>query len=169
MRIALVIALIVLPLPTALWDRRRRRPVPDISTGGCPTRTWCADKQSFDVRFGIRRIEATFTVAANGFGWHQTFTNVKETFNSWDAVGAWCFAPGTLLFSTQQERGPRLGVYELRPEDLATIVDGYFKRYAPQAEWSGPDWECTPTGLSGPNPTNLSKVRELLEPASSAQ
>jgi hypothetical protein len=43
------------------------------------------------------------------------------------------------------------------------------QRNAPQAEWSGPDWECTPTGLSGPNPTNLSKVRELLEAASSAQ
>lgn len=47
------------------------------------------------------------------------------------------------------------------------IVDGYFKRYAPQAEWSSPEWECTPAGLSGPNPTDLSKVRELLKAASS--
>jgi hypothetical protein len=58
-----------------------------------------------------------------------------------------------------------LGVHELEPEELATLVDGYFKKYAPQAEWGGPDWECTLAGLSGPNPTDLSKVRELLEAA----
>ena len=87
--------------------------------------------------------------------------------SAWDAVAAWCFAPGTLLFRTQQGNDPRLAIYELEPEDQATIVDGYFKRYAAQAEWSGPEWECTPAGLGGPNPANLSKVRELLEAASS--
>jgi hypothetical protein len=161
-RSAMTVALIVLSLPAAGQTQT-------TTATGHPESDphWGADKQTFDVSFGIRRVEATFTVATNGFGWHQTFTDVKQTFNSWKAVTAWCFAPRTLLFRTQQDPASRLGLYELEPEDLETIVDGYFKRYAPQAEWSDPEWECTPAGLSGPNPTDLSRVRELLEAASS--
>ena len=165
MRIAMAIALIVLPLPTAIWGQTQTTTATSHFEGWLSDAHWGADKQTFDVRFGIRRVEATFTVAKNGFGWYQTFTTVKQTFNSWEAVTAWCFAPGTLLFRTRQ--GPGLGVYELEPEDLVAIVDGYFKKYAPQAEWSAPGWECTTAGLMRPNPTDLSRVRELLEDASS--
>jgi hypothetical protein len=56
--------------------------------------------------------------------------------------------------------------YGLKPEDLVTIVDGYFKKYVPQREWSSPGWECSVANLSRPNPADLSKVRELLEAAS---
>ena len=163
MRIALTIALIVLPLPAALSGQTQT----GHFEGWLSDAHWGADKQTFDVRFGVRKVEATFTVAKNGFGWQQAFTGVKETFNSWESVTAWCFAPGTVLFRTQQDGSSRFGVYEVKPEDLVTIVDGYFKRYAPQAEWSSPDWKCTPAGLSGRNPTDMSKVRELLEAASS--
>lgn len=167
MRIAMTIALFVLPLPTAIWGQTQTTTRTGHFDGWLSDAHWGADKQTFDVRFGIRHVEATFTVAKNGFGWHQTFTNIKETFNSWKAVTAWCFAPGALLFRTQQDPGPRLGVYELKPDDLVTIVDGYFKKYAPQAEWSAPGWACTTAGLMGPNPTDLSRVRELLKAASS--
>jgi hypothetical protein len=166
MRINIAIALIVLPLPIAICGQTQTTAGTGHFEGWLSDAHWGADKQTFDVRLGTRRVEATFTVAKNGFGWHRTFTNVKETFNSWEAVTAWCAAPGALLFRTQQA-DPRLGVYELEPEVLATIVDGYFKRYAPQAEWSAPGWECTTAGLMGPNPTDLSRVRELLKAASS--
>jgi hypothetical protein len=32
-------------------------------------------------------------------------------------------------------------------------------------EWSGPDWQCTAAALSGRNPADMAKVRELLEAA----
>ncbi len=124
------------------------------------------DKQTFDVRFGSRHVEATFTVAANGFGWHQTFTSSKEIFNSWKTVTAWCWAPGTVLFRAQQ-RPSGLGIYDLKPEDLATIVDEYFKKYAPEAEWIGPESECTNAALYRPHPADMARTRELLEAASS--
>lgn len=108
MRIATTIALIVLPLPITIWGQTQTTTGAGHFEGWLSDAHWGADKQTFDVRFGIRRVEATFTVAKNGFGWHQTFTNAKETFNSWGAVAAWCFAPGTVLFRAQHERGPRL-------------------------------------------------------------
>lgn len=167
MRISMTIALIVLSLPTSIFAQTRTAAGTGHFEGWLSDAHWGADKQTFDVPFGIRHVDATFTVAKNGFGWHQAFTNAKETFHSWQAVAAWCSAPGTLVFRTKQDPGPRFGVYELEPDDLAAIVDGYFKRYAPQAEWSDPEWKCTLAGLSGPNPTDLSRVRELLEAATS--
>lgn len=169
MRIANTRAWLVLALPTALWGQTPTPTATAHSDVWVSDAQWGESKQTFDVRLGVRGVEATFTVAKNGFGWQRTFTNVKETFNRWGAVVAWCSAPGTLLFRTRQQSGPRLGIYEVRAEELATIVDGYFKKYAPQAEWSGPEWECTPATFRGPNPSDLSKVRELLEAASSEQ
>jgi hypothetical protein len=151
-RIAPTLAPILLLLPVSVWSQQ-----------------WGADKQTFDVRFGFRHVEATFTVAEHGFGWHQTFTSSKETFNSWESVTAWCSAPGTVLFRSQQHPSAGLGVYELKPEDLVAIVDGYFKKYAADAEWSGAGWECTSVGLSRPHPAKMSKIRELLEAASSEE
>jgi hypothetical protein len=162
---ATTIALIVLPLPTTIWAQAQPTAGTGHFEGWLSEAQWGADKQTFDVRFGFQQVEATFTVAKNGFGWHRTFTSVKETFNPWGSVAAWCSAPGTLLFRAQQA-GPGLGVYELTAEELATIVDGYFKRYAPHAERSAPEWECTLGGLNGPSPADRSKVRELLEAAS---
>jgi len=126
---------------------------------------WGANKQTFDAKFGIRHVEATFSVATNGFGWHQTFTGSKETFRPWDDVTAWCSGPGTVLVRTRQSP-PHFDVYDLRPDDLVTIVDEYFKKYVPRLEWSSPRWECTPANLTRPNPADMSRVRELLEAAS---
>ncbi len=117
-----------------------------------------ADKQTFEVRFGIRHVEATFTVAANGFGWHQTFTSSKEVFNSWGSVTAWCSAPGTALYRSQQHPSAGLGVYDLEPADLVTIVDEYFRKYVPEGRFlrealahAGTVVDNTPTkrGLGG--------------------
>ena len=165
MRIATTLAPMLLLLPVAAWSQA---PV-TADTGHfeewLSDAQWGADKQTFEVRFGIRHVEATFTVAANGFGWHQTFTGSKEVFNSWRSVTAWCSAPGTVLFRGQQHPSAGLGAYDVEPADLVTIVDEYFRKYAPEAEWSGADWECTAAALSRPNPAQMSKVRELLEAA----
>ena len=167
MRIATTLAPILLLFPYSVWSQAQTTADTGHFEGWLSDAQWGADKQTFDVRFGIRHVEATFTVAANGFGWHQTFTGMKETFNSWKSVTAWCSAPGTVLFRAQQRPSSGLGVYDLEPEDFVTIVDEYFKKYAPEAEWSGAGWECTPAALSRPHPADMSKVRELLEAASS--
>ena len=70
-------------------------------------------------------------------------------------------------FHGQQHPSAGLGVYDLEPADLVTIVGEYFRKYAPEAEWIGADWECTSAALSRPHPARMSKVRELLEAASS--
>lgn len=114
-------------------------------------------------------MEATFTVSENSFGWQQTFTGMKQTFNRWQDLVAWCLAPGALHYRVQQAPGRHGSLYDVEPDVLAIIVDGYFRKYAPQAEWSGPEFQCTPGRLSGPPPSHLSKVRELLEAASSEQ
>jgi hypothetical protein len=126
-----------------------------------------ADTLAFDGRLRTGGADVAFAVSKNGFGWRRTFTDEKETFVSWAAVTAWCLAPGTLTFRAEQH--PVRGVSDLTPEALATIVDGYFKQYAPEAEWSAPEWQCTPAALNGPHPANMSKVRELLEAVSSRQ
>jgi len=167
MRIATTLAPILLLLsPVSAWSQAQAISESGHFEGWLSDAQWGADKQTFDVRFGIRRVEATFTVAANGFGWHQTFTGSKEVFNSWQSVTAWCSAPGTVLFRGQQHPSAGLGVYDVKLEDLVTIVTEYFKKYAPEAEWSGADWECTSAALARPHPAQMSKVRELLEAAS---
>ena len=145
MRIAMTLALVMLPL--AAWSQ------------------WGDDKQTFDARFGMRHVEANFTVANNGFGWQRAFTDSQTTFNAWSDVTAWCSAPGTVLVRTRQSPSHH-DFYDLTPEDLVTIVDGYFKKHVPELEWSSPGWECTMANLSRPNPADLAKVRELLEAAS---
>jgi hypothetical protein len=151
----------MLLLPLAAWSQG-----PASGTGHfAQALSWGANKQTFDARFGIRHVEATFSVATNGFGWLQTFTGSKETFRAWSDVTAWCSGPGTVLVRTRSSP-PHFDVYDLKPEDLVTIVDGYFKKYVPELQWSSPGWECTQANLSRPNPADLSKVRELLEAAS---
>jgi len=167
MRIATTLAPILLLFPVAAWSQAQVTSDTGHFERWLSDAQWGADKQTFEVRFGIRHVEATFTVAANGFGWHQTFTSSKEVFNSWGSVTAWCSAPGTVLFRSQQHPSAGLGVYDLEPADLVTIVDEYFRKYAPEAEWSGADWECTSGALTRPNPAQMSKVRDLLEAASS--
>jgi hypothetical protein len=162
MRIATTLAAILL-LPVSLWSQAQTTTDAGHFAGWLAGAHWGADKQTFDVRSGNRHVEATFTVAANGFGWHQTFTTSEGTFNPWANVTAWCSAPGTVAFRTRQR--PSSGVYDLAPEDLVTIVDKYFKKYVPAMEWSGPDWQCTAAALSGRNPADMAKVRELLEAA----
>jgi hypothetical protein len=166
MRIATTIASVLLVGPVAVSGQTQATAGTGHFEGWLSDASWGADKQTFDVRFGIRHVEATFTVAKNGFGWHRTFTDSKETFDSWADVTAWCWAPGTVALRVKQGP-PGFVVYQLEPEDLATIVDGYFKKYAPAAEWSGPEFECTPARLGGPHPANASRIRELLEAASS--
>lgn len=163
MRIA---ALWLMPLlPLAAWGQEQATSSAGHFEGALSGAQWGADKLSFDARFGIRHVEATFTVAKNGFGWQRAFTDSKETFNSWADITAWCSAPGTVLARTRQSPS-RVEVYDLEAEDHATIVDGYFKKYVPELEWSSPGWECTSASLSRPNPADMSKVRELLEAAS---
>ena len=53
-------------------------------------------------------------------------------------------------FHGQQHPSAGLGVYDLEPADLVTIVGEYFRKYAPEAD-----------------PPQMSKVRDLLEAASS--
>jgi hypothetical protein len=161
MRIATTFTLILL-LPISGWGQAASAPG---HFADWPS-DWGAEKRTFDVRFGFQHVEATFSVAQNGFGWQRAFTDSKETFNAWADVTAWCWAPGTLAFRTRQGAGLDQGVYGIKPEDLATVVDGYFKKYVPEAEWSAPGWACTPAALNRPNPANMSKVRELLEAAS---
>jgi hypothetical protein len=165
MRTALTIAVILSLPPAPVWGQAQTSSTTGHFEGWPTAQSWGADKQTFDVRFGVRRVEATFTVAQNGFGWHQTFTGMKETFRRWGDVTAWCSGPGTVALRTEQDSSPRFVVYELKPADLTTIVDGYFKRYAAAAEWRGPDFECTPAHLRGPHPANASKIRDLLEDA----
>ena len=166
MRTATIIALVLLLLPAAVWGQAPAAPAAGHFADWPANARWGADKQTFDVRYGIRNVEATFTVSQNGFGWHRTFTDMKETFDSWANVTAWCSAlPGTVALRTQSG-APRFVVNGLEPEALATIVDGYFKKYVPAAEWSGPEFRCTLQRLSGPHPAAASKVRELLEAAS---
>src|SRR5688572_25248572 len=100
MRIALTIALVLLLLPVAVGGQAQTPPATGHFEGWLSDANWGADKQTFDVRFGVQHVEATFTVAQNGFGWHRTFTNSKETFNSWPDVTAWCWAPGTVALRT---------------------------------------------------------------------
>jgi hypothetical protein len=83
---------------------------------------WGANKKTFEVLFGVRRAAATFAVAEGGFGWHVSFTNFDETFNVWDDVKSWCSAPQTVVFSTAQRGGQPFAMYDIAPEDLATIV-----------------------------------------------
>ena len=156
---------VMLRLPLAAWSQEQAPSAAGHFEGALSGAQWGTDKQTFDARFGNRHVEATFSVATNGFGWHQTFTGSKETFNAWGDVAAWCSAPGTVLIRTRQSPS-HFDVYDLMPEDLVTIVDGYLKKYVPELEWSSPGWACSPAGLSRPNPANLSKVRELLEAAS---
>ena len=163
MRIATTLGLMLL-LPLAAWSQEQATSAAGHFEGTLSGVQWGADKLSFDARLGIRHVEATFTVAKNGFGWRRTFTDAKETFNAWGAITAWCSAPGTVLARTRQSPS-RVEVYDLTPEDFATIVDGYFKKYVPELQWSSPGWECTQANLSRPNPADLSKVRELLEAA----
>lgn len=162
MRIATTLGLLVLPL--VAWSQEQSSSGAGHFEGALSGVQWGADKLSFEARFGIRHVEATFTVAKNGFGWRRAFTDSKETFNAWGDVTAWCSAPGTVLARTRQSPS-RLEVYDLEAEDHATIVDGYFKKYVAELEWSSPGWECTQANLSRPNPADLSKVRELLEAA----
>jgi hypothetical protein len=169
MRIATAVAPILLLLPVSIWGQAQATSGTGHFDKWLSDAHWGPDKQTFDARFGIQHVEATFTVAENGFGWQRTFTDQKETFNSWADVTAWCWAPGTVLVRTRQDSSPRFFVYDLKPEDLAMIVDGYFKSYAAATEWSSPGWECTPAGLSRPNPADMSKIRELLEAASSGK
>jgi hypothetical protein len=169
MRTALTIAVILSLPPAAVWGQAQASSTTSHFDDWPSAASWGADQQTFDVRFGIRRVEATFTVARNGFGWHQTFTGMKQTFSRWGDLTAWCWGPGTVALRTEQDSSPRFVVYELKPADLATIVDGYFKRYAAAAEWSGPDFECTPARLGGPHPANASKIRDLLEAAATEQ
>jgi hypothetical protein len=163
MRIATTLAAILLLLPVSLWGQSQAAADTGHFERWLSGAHWGADKQTFDVRFGIRHVEAAFTVAENGFGWHRAFTTAEDTFNAWADVTAWCSAPGTVAFRTRQR--PSSGVYDLGPEDLATIVEQYFKKYAPAVEWSGPEWQCTTGALSGRDPADLAKVRELLEAA----
>lgn len=168
MRIATALApILLLLLPVSAWSQAQAISESGHFEGWLSEAQWGADKLTFDVRFGIRHVEATFTVAANGFGWQQTFTGSKEVFNTWESVTAWCSAPRTVLFRSRQPPSAGLGVYDLEPADLVTIVDEYFRKYAPEAEWSGADWECTSAALTQPHPAQMSKVRELLEAASS--
>ena len=163
MRIATLGLMLLLPL--GAWSQEQATSSAGHFEGTLSGAQWGADKLSFDARFGIRHEEATFTVAKNGFGWHRTFTAAKDAFSAWGDVTAWCSAPGTVLVRTRQSPSHH-DFYDLTPEDLATIVDGYFKKYVPELQWSSPGWECTPANLSRPNPADLSRVRELLEAAS---
>jgi hypothetical protein len=143
MRIAATLALIVL-LPLAAWGQSQPASA-TVHFEDWPASThWASDKQSFDVKMGVRRADATFTVATNGFGWHWSFTGGNETFNRWADVTAWCWAPGTVSFRIQRNRP--MAVYSLEPEVLAAIVDGHFNKFAAEVEWSGDNWACTPLG-----------------------
>ena len=64
-------------------------------------------------------------------------------------------------------------------QEQATSGTGHFEGALSGAQWGAdktnvrckvrsppPGWECTAANLSRPNPTDLSKVRELLEAAS---
>lgn len=160
------IALVLLLVPTAVWSQAQAPSATGHFEDWPASARWGADKQTFDVRYGIRNVEATFTVSQNGFGWHRTFTDMKETFDPWANVTAWCSVPpGTVALRTK-EGAPRFVVSGLEPEALATVVGGYFKKYAPAAEWSGPEFKCTLQRLTGPHPDAASRVRELLEAAS---
>ena len=163
MRIGTLALMLLLPL--AAWSQEQPSSGAGHFEGALSGAQWGANKLSFDAKFGIRHVEATFTVASNGFGWRTAFNDSKETFNAWGDVTAWCSAPGTVLARTRQSP-PRVEVHELAPEDFVTIVDGYFKKYVPEREWSGPGWECTQANLSRPNPADMSRVCELLEAAS---
>ena len=118
MRIGTTLGLMLLPL--AAWSEQQTTSGAGHFEGALSGAQWGADKQTFDARFGFRHVEATFTVATNGFGWHRTFTDSKETFNAWGDITAWCSAPGTVLVRTRQSPS-RVEVYDLMPEDLVTI------------------------------------------------
>jgi hypothetical protein len=169
MRTAVTVTLGLLLLPVVAGGQTPATSATGHFEGWLSDASWGADKQTFEARFGVRRVEATFTVAGNGFGWRQTFTDMKETFSRWGDVTAWCSAPGIVALRTKQDPSPRFVVYELKPADLATIVDGYFKKYAAETEWRGPGFECTPARLNGPHPTGASKIRDLLEAAATEQ
>jgi hypothetical protein len=163
MRIAATLTAILLLLPVSFRGQAQATSDTGHFAGWPSGAHWGPDKRTFDVRFGIRHVEAAFTVAENGFGWHRAFTTSEDTFNAWAEVTAWCSAPGTVAFRTS--RRPSSGVYELEPENLVTIVEQYFKKYAPAVEWSGPQWQCTAAALSGRNPADMAKIRDLLEGA----
>jgi hypothetical protein len=169
MRIAVTLTLILLLLPVSVGSQEQATSGSGHFEGWLSGPAWGADRQTFDVTFGIRRVEATFTVAQNGIGWHRAFTSVQETFNPWEEVTAWCWAPGTVAFRTQQPAPRVFGVYDLEPGDLVTIVDEYFRKYVPEAEWSAPVWQCNPLRLNGRNPADMSRIVELLEAASSEE
>src|SRR5688572_27658957 len=115
MRIATTLGLLLLPL--AAWSQEQSSSGAGHFEGALSGAQWGSEKQTFDVRFGVRHVEATFTVASNGFGWHRAFTDSKATFNAWGDITAWCSAPGTVLARTRQSP-PRVEVYDLTPDDF---------------------------------------------------
>src|SRR5262245_14468081 len=131
MRIATLGLMLLLPL--AARSQEQQPSSAGHVEGALSAPQWGADKQTFDARFGPRHMEATLTVANNGFGWHRTFTTSTDTFNAWRDVTAWCSAPGTVLVRTRQSPSHH-DFYELTPADLASIVDGYFKKYVSEME-----------------------------------
>lgn len=128
---------------------------------------WGADKQSFEAATAqsIRSRIVVFAVAENGFGQRTAFTDSKWTFDTWGNVSAWCTAPGTLLVRLGEDRDPTV-FQDFDAEDLSTIVDAYFGKYASEFEVSGP--ECTRSGLRLPDPNapDRARVIEILEAAS---
>ncbi len=167
MRFAVTLSLTLLLLTVSVQGQEQATSGSGHFEGWLSGPVWGADKQTFNVTFGIRRLEATFAVAQNGFGWRQAFINPEEIFTPWEEVTAWCRGPDSLAFRTRQSPSRGFGVYDLGPDDLVTIVDEYFRKYIQEVEWSAPGWECTPTGLNQRNPADMSRIIELLEAASS--
>lgn len=164
MRIAATLTPLLLLLPASVWAQAPSAADPGHFEGW-PDAHWGADKQSFEGRAGLRGVETTFAVAKNGFGWHRTYTGSKDTFNAWGDVTAWCWGPGTVAIRMRQR--PPIDIHDLDPEALRTIVESYFQKYAADAEWSAPEWQCTPRALNSPPPANTARIVELLEAAGS--
>jgi len=164
MRIATILALTLLLLPVSLLGQA---PVVSV-TQWQSDELWGSDRQTFEAKFHVRHVQATFTVAANGFGWHQTFTNQNPVFSRWENVTAWCRGPGTVMFLTEQYARTPLGIHDLTPEDLGAIVDDYFQVHVPEVEVAGEGQECTSAGLlrPGPDPADVARIIDLIEEAS---
>lgn len=163
MRATAALALILL-IPCAATAQTQAPPGTGHFDGWPATSQWGANKRAFEATTTVIRPRlGLLTVAENGFGWRQAFTDSDGTFFRWNEISAWCTASGILLIRTSEARRP-VSYHNIDTGDMSTIVDEYLRRYAPHKVPSGPEIECNDSALRLPD--DRDKVIQLLRAAS---
>jgi len=120
MRAALVLALILLSVPAALWSQDHASQYKDVIS-------WGPNKQTFQVTLTGRGAEGIFMVSEQGFRWF--LVGGVETGTGplpWGDIRTWsCSRQNVLMLDN--------AVIGLKHEDLLKVVNQYLKKFAPAA------------------------------------